>query len=787
MAGLPESGFIVKGDMASTVFGLKDSGYVNNSNLQSTVAGLGQSKYLSTANMQSTVAGLGSQGYVSSFTLQSTIAGLGTLGYISSIDIQPFVQNLVTAQFTTIAALRSTTAGLGTAGYVSSLSLQSTVGGLGRVYLSSLYNPQTQTSSVLASTVSASNITSSNITITNLASINNANILSLNSAVITNSNLYTSSITASTLNVNGTIQTRVINISTVFTNVTTLPAIFLDTPASFNSPYGMDSDAFGNIYVADYNNNRIRKISPVGHVTNFAGDGIQGFLNGQGTAARFNSPSDIAVGPSGNIYVADSQTNIIRMITSSGAVTTFAGTGATGSADDLALLATFFRPSGIFVDANENIYVADSGNNKLRKISQGVVTTLTGASAVLVSARSILMNNPQSLAVDLEGNIIVADTGNHKILMITPDGYSQTIAGSGVAGSADGVGAAASFNQPHRIILDGTGNIYVADSGNNRIRKITAERVVTTVAGSGTAGYVEGDGILARFSNPKGLLLTASGEIFVADSANNSIRKLSIPTALSINGNTTFTGGYVGIGKTNPAYTLDVNGNANISGNLYANTIYNSSIQVSSFTAGMLNVDKNATVSTLYASSIYNDKNMYTSSLTTSSINVTRTVVVGSNLQVPMIHNSSLVTSTIQAQSLTLGNSLIVASNIYTPFTHASVLNTSTLNSSTIRLTDTAVIQSNLYVPNIYTNLIQSSTMRLSTINLAEKIFVTGGDASSQPRIGINTMSPQFNIDVIGDINTTNLFATVTTIRSRLQAPLIYNSSLQTSSKWLPR
>jgi hypothetical protein len=113
-------------------------------------------------------------------------------------------------------------------------------------------------------------------------------------------------------------------------------------------------------------------------VTNFAGDGVQGFVNGAGAAARFNFPSDVAVGPSGNIYVADSQTNMIRMITSAGAVTTFAGTGATGSVDDLVTRATFFRPSGIFVDANEDIYVADSGNNKLRKISQGVVTTLTG-------------------------------------------------------------------------------------------------------------------------------------------------------------------------------------------------------------------------------------------------------------------------------------------------------------------------------------------------------------------------------------------------------------------------
>ena len=769
VAGLPQSGFIVKGDMASTVFGLKDSGYVNNSNLQSTVAGLGQSRYVSTGNMQSTVTGLGSQGYVSSFTLQSSIAGLGSLGYLSSIDIQPFVQNLVTAEFTTTSGLRST------------------VGGLGRIYLSSLYNPQIQTSSVLTSTVTAVSMTATNLTISNLAATNTVNIQLMNTAVI-----YNSSITASTVNVNGTMQSRRINISTSYTNVTTVATAFYDMPASFNSPNGMASDAFGNIYIADTLNQRIRKISPSGHVTNLAGDGVQGFQDGTGAAARFNHPSDIAIGPSGNIYVADTLNNMIRMITSAGVVTTFAGyTAANGSEDGITTyrgpgnnlpIARFNQPSGIFLDANENIYVTDSGNNKLRKVSQGFVTTLTGASAVLSSAQSIIMNNPKSLAVDLEGNIIVADTDNHKIIMVTPDGYSQTIAGSGVAGSADGIGTAASFYRPHKILLDGTGNIYVADAGNNKIRKITAGRVVTTVAGIGATGYVEGDGIQARFSNPKGLFLTSSGDLFVSDSENNNIRKISLLAGLSIEGNATFTGGYVGIGKNNPAYTLDVSGNTNISGKLYANAIYNSSMIVSSLTIGTLNVDKNITVSSLYTSSIYNEKNMYASSITTSSIQVARSLTVQSNLIVPIIYNSSLFTSTLQAQNITLGNNLIDASNIYTTFTHTSVLNTSTINSSTIRITDTAIIQSNLYSPNIYTNVIQSSTMSLSTIRLANRIFITGGDSISQGRIGVNTTSPQFNIDVIGDINTTNLFAVNTTISSRLHAPVMFNSSLQTSS-----
>jgi len=235
--------------------------------------------------------------------------------------------------------------------------------------------------------------------------------------------------------------------------------------ASFKNPHGVAVDTAGNVYVADRSNHTIRKITPAGVVTTLAGTaGSSDWADGTGAAARFNNPSGVAVDTAGNVYVADTETFTIRKITSAGVVTTLAGTVNTpGSADGTGTAASFNIPDGVAVDTVGNVYVADTGNSTIRKITAaGVVTTLAASS----------FNSPYGVAVDTAGNVYVAETGNHTIRKITSAGVVTTLAGNGVFGSADGTGTAASFNYPFGVAVDTAGNVYVADTGNYTIRKI---------------------------------------------------------------------------------------------------------------------------------------------------------------------------------------------------------------------------------------------------------------------------------------------------------------------------
>ena len=299
--------------------------------------------------------------------------------------------------------------------------------------------------------------------------------------------------------------------------------------AKFNNPQGTAVDAAGNIYVADKANNRVRKITASGVVTTLAGSSY-GFLDGTGTDAKFRYPSDVAVDISGNIYVADSYNHRIRKITPTGVVSTLAGDGYTGSSDGTGSSARFYYPSGIAVDSDGNIYIADKNNNRIRKISAaGVVTTLAGSSYGYFdgSGDDAKFRYPLDLAVDATGNVYVADTDNHTIRKILPDGTVTTIAGSGSSGSTDGTGTQASFNSPSGVTVDNSGNIYVADKNNNRIRKVASTGVVTTVAGS-TPGFFDGAASDALFYNPFGISVFGSSHLYVGDLLNHRIRAVSL-------------------------------------------------------------------------------------------------------------------------------------------------------------------------------------------------------------------------------------------------------------------
>lgn len=302
--------------------------------------------------------------------------------------------------------------------------------------------------------------------------------------------------------------------------------------ATFNQPRDAAMDALGNIYITD-DNNTIRKITPAGIVQPFAGSGAVGFTNGTGAAASFANPTSLAVGNDGNIYVCDDNNNAIRKITPAGLVSTVAGNGAIGFSNGVGAAATFHSPCGITLDASNNIYVADQFNSSIRKITPGgLVSTLAGngtygsANGTGSDAR---FSQPNDVAVDAVGNVYVSDGGNHRIQKITPNGVVTTFAGRGSPGFVDGAAATAAFNFPTGIVIDNSGNLYVADAPyNQRIRKITPGGLVTTLAGSGNIGYINGVGASASFSYPYGIGIGTDGNLYIADNQNQAFRKIGI-------------------------------------------------------------------------------------------------------------------------------------------------------------------------------------------------------------------------------------------------------------------
>jgi formylglycine-generating enzyme required for sulfatase activity len=316
--------------------------------------------------------------------------------------------------------------------------------------------------------------------------------------------------------------------------------------ARFDGPAGVAVDSVGNVYVADYDNATIRKVTPGGVVTTLAGlAGSYGSADGTGSAARFDGPAGVAVDRAGNVYVADYDNATIRKVTPGGMVTTLAGlAGSYGSADGTGSAAQFGNPMGAAVDSADNVYVADMSNDTVRKVTPGgVVTTLAGLAGSWGSAdgtgSAAQFKGPYGVAVDSAGNVYVADTYSSTIRKVTPGGVVTTPAGlAGSTGSADGTGSAARFNGPQGVAVDSAGNVYVADTDNNTIRKVTPGGVVTTLAGlAGSSGSTDGTGSLARFGQPFGVAVDSVGNVYVADSGNHTIR-IGTPSMVVVHGPT---------------------------------------------------------------------------------------------------------------------------------------------------------------------------------------------------------------------------------------------------------
>jgi len=332
-----------------------------------------------------------------------------------------------------------------------------------------------------------------------------------------------------------------------FTNFAGMPGVSgaadgTGSAARFYGPLGVAVDSATNVYVADTDNNTIRKVTPGGAVTTLAGlAGTPGSADGTGSAALFNNPYGVPVDSAGNVYVADFYNSTIREVTQAGVVTTLAGlAGTKGSADGTGSVALFDGPTGVAVDTATNVYVADFFNSSIRKVTPaGVVTTLAGLAGSPGSAdgtgSAARFDGPTGVAVDSAGNVYVGDRYNSTVRKVTPAGVVTTLAGlAGSPGSADGTGSAALFNAPCGVAVDSAGNVYVADCYNNTIRKVTPGGVVRTLAGlTGTAGSADGTGSAAQFDFPYGVAVDSAGNVYVADRYNDRVTKGTPPPSIA--------------------------------------------------------------------------------------------------------------------------------------------------------------------------------------------------------------------------------------------------------------
>ena len=313
--------------------------------------------------------------------------------------------------------------------------------------------------------------------------------------------------------------------------------------AQLRYPTGVAVDRAGNLYIADVQNNRIRRVDASGIITTVAGSGVMGYSgdNGPAIAAQLDYPVDLALDGAGNLYIADFGNYCIRRVDASGIITTVAGTGVPGFSGDNgpAIQAQLSRPTGLAVDNSRNLYIADFDNDRIRRVdASGTITTVAGGGRLFgdqdgdggpaVRAR---LRRPNGVALDGAGNLYIADSKHHRIRRVDASGTITTVAGTGVPGFSGDNGPAveAHLNTPQGIALDGVGNLYVADADNHRIRRVNAKGIITTIAGTGSEGFSgdHGPAVEAQLNSPQGIALDGAGNLYVADADNHRIRRVN--------------------------------------------------------------------------------------------------------------------------------------------------------------------------------------------------------------------------------------------------------------------
>ena len=360
------------------------------------------------------------------------------------------------------------------------------------------------------------------------------------------------------------------------------------TSAQVNSPFGVAVDVSGNVYIADTNNHRIRKVAAgSGAITTVAGTGVAGFLGdgGAATSARLYYPKGVAVNAAGDLFVADQYNHRIRKI-SGGVITTVAGsaTGGYGGDGGVATAGQLYYPYGVAVDSSDNLYIADTYNHRTRKVAAGtaIISTVAGNGSGAYNGDGVAtgasLYYPTGVAVDAAGNVYIADQSNERVRKVNQGtGIISTVAGTGSPGfdGEAGIATSARLYYPEGVAVDAAGNVYIADYYNDRIRKLTvATGVITTVAGSGTPTF-GGDGGLAtaaQLYQPSGVAVDAAGSLYIADEFNNRVRNVSppAPTFLLSTFAGTGTAGYNGDGAATGAQLYYPTGTAvDLAGNVY--------------------------------------------------------------------------------------------------------------------------------------------------------------------------------------------------------------------------
>jgi sugar lactone lactonase YvrE len=300
----------------------------------------------------------------------------------------------------------------------------------------------------------------------------------------------------------------------------------------FNRPHGLAVDGKGNVYVSDRGNHAIRIVTSNGDIRTVAGNGNEGNADGVGPAASFKQPIAVAVDKSGSVYIADRDNHVIRLIDPSGKVVTLAGTGTKGFANGPASSAQFNEPYGVTLGPDEKIlYVADYLNHAIRAIDLAAkqVTTLAGSGTAGFAngvGDKAQFNQPYNVKADANGRLYVPDQNNHAIRRVDPDGTVSTVAGNGQSGFADAKPSEARFNNPTGLAVAADGAIYVSDRNNHRIRKISPAGEVTTIAGDGTVGQQDGPGQTAKFNRPIDIVLANDGSLVVSEESNHRLRKI---------------------------------------------------------------------------------------------------------------------------------------------------------------------------------------------------------------------------------------------------------------------
>jgi sugar lactone lactonase YvrE len=318
------------------------------------------------------------------------------------------------------------------------------------------------------------------------------------------------------------------------------------TSAELYNPEGAAVDSSGNLYIGDRNGNNVRKVTPAGVISTAAGNGTPGYSGdgGAATSAQLREPSGVAVDSSGNLYIADESNSRIRKVTTAGVISTVAGNGTVGYSGDggAATSAQLWAPRGVAVDSSGDLYIADAGNNDIRKVTPaGIISTVAGVlsaggySGDGGAATGAQLNLPGGVAVDGSGNFYIADTLNQRVRKVTSAGIISTVAGDGTSGYGGDGGSAmsAELSWPNGVALDAAGNLYIADTQNSRVRRVTAAGTISTVAGDGTQGF-SGDGgaaVSAELYSETEVTVDGSGDLYIADTLNSRVREVFNSTA----------------------------------------------------------------------------------------------------------------------------------------------------------------------------------------------------------------------------------------------------------------